>query len=205
MIPSRHDAHAVAMGKVRHQDWLLSVQALHRIHILCSRKGSIRLPILRSRELADIIERLYRNPDEFLTISRELSKFTRENFCIDNTVKKEIKLIEEKLKESDGELFPFKAEADEHPVLSIVVPAYNVQQYIEKCAVSLMNHRNCHKTEVIIVNDGSKDNTSQIAHSLAEKSCGIIKVIDKRMAVMVLRSMKVSKLQREIFSSGRRR
>lgn len=181
LIPSRHDAHAVAMGEGASSGLVVVGSSVtsnpyfmqqERFHTLADPEDPV--------ELADIIERLYRNPDEFLTISRELSKFTRENFCIDNTVKKEIKLIEEKLKESDGELFPFKAEADEHPVLSIVVPAYNVQQYIEKCAVSLMNHRNCHKTEIIIVNDGSKDNTLQIAHSLAEKSCGIIKVIDKK-------------------------
>ena len=180
LIPSRHDAHAVAMGegassglvvvgsKVTSNPYFMQQE---RFHTLADPEDPV--------ELADIIERLYKNPDEFLTISRELSKFTRENFCIDNTVKKEIKLIEDKLSKAGGELFPLKEKESENPVLSIIVPAYNVQQYIEKCAVSLMNHRNCHKTEIIIVNDGSKDNTSQIAHSLAEQSCGIIKVIDK--------------------------
>ena len=181
LIPSRHDAHAVAMGEGASSGLVVVGSSVtsnpyfmqqERFHTLANPEDPV--------ELANIIERLYRHPDEFLDISRQLSKFTRENFCADNTVKKEIKLIEEKMKEFDGELFPFKVKAEEHPVLSIVVPAYNVQQYIEKCAVSLMNHRNCHKTEVIIVNDGSKDNTSQIAHSLAEKSCGIIKVIDKK-------------------------
>lgn len=181
LIPSRHDAHAVAMGEGASSGLVVVGSTVtsnpyfmqqERFHTLADPEDPV--------ELADIIERLYKNPEEFLTISRELSKFTRENFCIDNTVKKEIRLIEEKLAESDGDLFPLKAEAAESPVLSIVVPAYNVQQYIEKCAVSLMNHRNCHKTEIIIVNDGSKDNTSEIAHSLAEKSGGIIKVIDKQ-------------------------
>lgn len=181
LIPSRHDAHAVAMGEGASSGLVVVGSEVtsnpyfmqqDRFHTLADPENPV--------ELADIIERLYKNPEEFLTISRELSKFTRENFCIDNTVKKEIELIGQKLNESGQELFPLKEKGADNPILSIIVPAYNVQQYIEKCAVSLMNHRNCHKTEIIIVNDGSSDDTSRIAHSLAEQSCGIIKVIDKQ-------------------------
>lgn len=181
LIPSRHDAHAVAMGegassglvvvgsKVTSNPYFMQQE---KFHTLADPEDPV--------ELADIIERMYQNPEEFLTISKKLSEFTRENFCIENTVRKEVGLIQEKLEKIEGNLFPLKEKVEDTLVLSIVVPAYNVQQYIEKCAVSLMNHRNCWKTEIIIVNDGSTDNTSQIAHSLAERSCGIIKVIDKQ-------------------------
>ena len=181
LIPSRHDAHAVAMGEGSSSGLVVVGSEVtsnpyfmqqERFHTLADPENPV--------ELADIIERLYKDPEEFLTISRELSEFTRENFCIENTVKKEIELIKLKLNESGQELFPFKVKETANPVLSIIVPAYNVQQYIEKCAVSLMNHRNCHKTEIIIVNDGSSDDTSRIAHNLAEQSSGIIKVIDKQ-------------------------
>ena len=46
--------------------------------------------------------------------------------------------------------------------LSIIVPAYNVEQYIEKCVESILNQKTKYKFELIIVNDGSTDNTYSI-------------------------------------------
>lgn len=44
---------------------------------------------------------------------------------------------------------------------SIIIPAYNAEMYIERCINSvLMNNYNSY--EVIVVNDGSKDNTANI-------------------------------------------
>ena len=48
--------------------------------------------------LADIIERMYNNPDEFLRISKSLSEVTRTNYCRKNTVEKEAEIIKENLK-----------------------------------------------------------------------------------------------------------
>lgn len=42
--------------------------------------------------------------------------------------------------------------------LSIIVPVYNVEQYIIKCISSLLN-QNFNDYEIIIVNDGTKDNS----------------------------------------------
>ena len=47
------------------------------------------------------------------------------------------------------------------PLVSIVVPAYNVEKYIKKCVDSLLN-QTYENIEIIIVNDGSTDNTSKI-------------------------------------------
>lgn len=45
--------------------------------------------------------------------------------------------------------------------VSIVVPAYNVEQYISKCLKSLIN-QTLKEIEIIVVNDGSTDGTEQI-------------------------------------------
>lgn len=50
-----------------------------------------------------------------------------------------------------------------NPLLSIIVPVYNVAPYIKKCVTSIINQRCPRKDyEVIIVNDGTPDNSIDI-------------------------------------------
>ncbi|MDE6285165.1 MAG: glycosyltransferase, partial [Bacilli bacterium] len=53
-------------------------------------------------------------------------------------------------------------------ILSIVIPIYNVEQYVEKCLLSCINQKGVSKNdyEIIIVNDGSKDNSMKIVHEI---------------------------------------
>ena len=46
-------------------------------------------------------------------------------------------------------------------LVSIIVPAYNVEKYIEKCLDSLLNQTD-NDYQVIVVNDGSTDKTGEI-------------------------------------------
>ncbi len=64
-------------------------------------------------------------------------------------------------------------------VLSIVVPSYNMEKYIRKNLDSLVSARNIGKAEIIVVNDGSTDSTSAIAHEYAARFDGTVVVIDK--------------------------
>ena len=45
--------------------------------------------------------------------------------------------------------------------VSIIVPVYNVEKYIEKCLDSLVN-QTLKEIEIIVVNDGSPDNSQKI-------------------------------------------
>ena len=50
-------------------------------------------------------------------------------------------------------------------ILSIIIPTYNMEKYLRKCLDSLVvSDENMQQLEVLIVNDGSKDFSSQIAH-----------------------------------------
>ena len=60
-------------------------------------------------------------------------------------------------------------------LLSITVPCYNSQDYMEKCVNSLLVGGD--KVEIIIIDDGSTDNTGAIADAFAEKYPNIVKVI----------------------------
>jgi glycosyltransferase involved in cell wall biosynthesis len=54
-------------------------------------------------------------------------------------------------------------------LISFIIPAYNVERYISKTISSLINQTN-KDFEIIIVNDGSSDNTVNIANDLLTKS-----------------------------------
>lgn len=48
-----------------------------------------------------------------------------------------------------------------HYKVSVIVPVYNVQEYLEKCLLSIIN-QDFESFEIIIINDGSTDNSSEI-------------------------------------------
>lgn len=63
--------------------------------------------------------------------------------------------------------------------ISIIVPVYNVEKYLPRCLDSLVN-QSLDNYEVILVNDGSPDNSQQIIDEYKERYTHIIKslVID---------------------------
>ncbi len=46
--------------------------------------------------------------------------------------------------------------------LSIIIPAYNCEKYLEKCINSVLSQKLKYTYEIIIVNDGSTDNTNNV-------------------------------------------
>lgn len=62
-------------------------------------------------------------------------------------------------------------------LLSITVPCYNSEDYMKNCVESLL--KGGEDVEIIIVNDGSKDSTAQIADDYAKEYPTIVKVIHK--------------------------
>lgn len=57
---------------------------------------------------------------------------------------------------------------DMEPKVSIVVAAYNVEAYIEKCLKSIQN-QTLKNIEVLIINDGSTDQTPQLCEAFAKQ------------------------------------
>ena len=62
-------------------------------------------------------------------------------------------------------------------LLTITIPCYNSEGYMRKCVESLLSGGE--DVEIIIVNDGSKDNTAVIADEYKEKYPSIVKVVHK--------------------------
>ena len=65
------------------------------------------------------------------------------------------------------------------PKVSIIVPVYNVENYIDKCLESLVN-QTLQDIEIIVVNDGSTDNSEIIIKSYIDKYPEKIKYVTKQ-------------------------
>ncbi len=64
------------------------------------------------------------------------------------------------------------------PKVSVIVPVYNVENYIEKCLNSLVN-QTLEDMEIIVVNDGTKDNSMKIVEEFKAKYPEKIVVLEK--------------------------
>ena len=65
-------------------------------------------------------------------------------------------------------------------VLTVIIPTYNMENYLHKCLDSLIIAEELmSQLEVLVINDGSKDRSSDIAHSYQDKYPDIFRVIDK--------------------------
>lgn len=65
------------------------------------------------------------------------------------------------------------------PILSVAVPAYNVERYLDKCLTSFSDERLNDILEVMIVNDGSLDRTQEIAERYVARFPRIFRLINK--------------------------
>ena len=65
-------------------------------------------------------------------------------------------------------------------VLSISVAAYNMEKYITDTLDSILNSENKELVEIIVVDDGSTDNTSQVVKKYVKKYPSIVKLIKQK-------------------------
>ena len=82
------------------------------------------------------------------------------------------------------------------PLISVIVPVYNVEKYIGKCLESI-----CCQTysnlEIIVVNDGSTDNSRQIVLQWTEKDKRIVFLEQQNSGVSVARNLGIEKAHGE--------
>lgn len=87
--------------------------------------------------------------------------------------------------------------------VSIIIPMYNVENYISKCILSCINQTE-KNIEIICIDDESKDNTLKIAKTYAKKDNRITVISQKNSGVSVARNngLKIAKSQWIMFVDG---
>ena len=61
------------------------------------------------------------------------------------------------------------------PLISVIIPVYNVEQYLEQCMTSVLCQTYTHM-EILLIDDGSSDNSGRLCDEYA--------VQDKRVRVL---------------------
>lgn len=76
--------------------------------------------------------------------------------------------------------------------VSVIIPVYNCEKYLEDCIESLIN-QTLKECEFIFVNDGSKDKSEEIIKKYTDKDKRIILINQKNSGVSVARNVGIKK------------
>lgn len=117
-------------------------------------------------EIADRVNKAIKNKNEILKL---YSDFRKE-------YKKEVNERLEKFTEIEKNTK--STEKKYEKLLSVIVPVYNVEDYLGKSLQSILDAR-IDDMEIIVINDGSKDNSEKIALKFQKKYPNIIRYISQ--------------------------
>ena len=64
-------------------------------------------------------------------------------------------------------------------IVSFIIPSYNVEQYLRTALDSFLLDEVLEKIEVIVVDDGSKDSTAEIAREYVKRKPEVFRLLQK--------------------------
>lgn len=80
--------------------------------------------------------------------------------------------------------------------VSVIVPIYNNEKYIEECVTSILEQTYPQKKiQIILINDGSKDNSKEICENLKNKYSNIVLINQKNSGVSEARNAGIKKAE----------
>jgi len=184
-FPTRYDAQGVSMCEAAMSGLAVISSDNEAIkEFIPSVDGNI-LPTEDFHAYAKQIEKLYKDEKYFLELSEKCHEKVSKKCSFGETIAQEIKLLKQsKTGNSISNINPVEGSVvKKDKILTVIVPSYNVQDFLRTCVNSLLNHLNRDYVEVLIVNDGSTDNTLEVARQL-EKSWNrtgenLVKIINK--------------------------
>lgn len=118
-------------------------------------------------QYADAIEKISDDKGLFIDLSKSIHELAVKEFFDNNQIKSEIKAIKDFNNFEEVKI----PSLSKKPLLSIVIPSYNVGKFIRHGVFSLLQSKYIDKLEIIVVNDGSKDNTVDVVKEMLKEYC----------------------------------
>ncbi len=108
--------------------------------------------------------------DEAATFIREKYNEWKQNGFTRQPVCNKSLFTRQELAKQFAELLHPNTPTSKHPnpIISVIVPIYNVEQYLEQCLLSIQQQTYPH-LQVIMMNDGTQDSSAQIAQTYVDK------------------------------------
>ena len=79
-------------------------------------------------------------------------------------------------------------------MISIIVPAFNADRFLEKCLNSILD-QTFSEFEIILINDGSQDNTLIICEQFAKKDSRVVLINQDNQGISIARNTGILKAQ----------
>jgi glycosyltransferase EpsH len=89
--------------------------------------------------------------------------------------------------------------AKRNSIISVIIPVYNGEQYIEQC-ISSVQKQSIKDIEIIVINDGSEDNTLAICKKMQQKDPRITIITKKNEGVSAARNDGIAKANGEFIA-----
>lgn len=144
---------------------------------IISKAGGICMPIFDENAIADKLEQILIG-----AVKPELNQIYIQQYAAPNVAKHFDESID-KMCGLDWSLrideWPETVVSNPEKLVTICVPSYNVQRYLERCLRSLVSHPHAADIEVLVIDDGSKDHTAQVAKTFEQHYPGIIRLVQK--------------------------
>ncbi len=180
LFATRYDAQGVSMCEAA-SSGLLTISNKHgAIMEFIPENMGLLCDIDDYKGMAEKILYFYYNPTDFINTSEKISNHIIETLSFDKTLKKEIDLFK-----CSAEYYDSVTETiSDPPLLSVIVPSFNAEKTLGGTIASILrNNKYNNLVEVLIINDGSTDNTLYVAerlrkiYSFNNKSC--ITIVNK--------------------------
>lgn len=179
LFASRFDTQGVSLCEAASSGCAVVTSNIPVITSYIPKELGVTCEVENYKEYADVIEKMYYDEKYFSHVAKVQNDSINKRFNYTKTIEKELNIF----KNSIVSNVKFKKQM-ENPVLTVVIPSYNVSQYLEHGVMSLLNQPLAHKLEILIVNDGSKDNTAKIGKKLQSLTTidnkSIVRLIDKK-------------------------
>lgn len=79
------------------------------------------------------------------------------------------------------------------PLVSIIVPVYNVEKYLQQCVDSLVS-QTYKNIEILLIDDGSKDNSGQMCNQFSEQYTNVVSFHKKNSGLGLTRNFGLERI-----------
>lgn len=82
------------------------------------------------------------------------------------------------------------------PLVSVIIPVYNMEKFVKTCVDSVLS-QSYNNTEIILVNDGSTDNSLEICEEIAANNSKVVLLSQENQGVSVARNNGIKRARGE--------